>query len=65
VTAFEQQTGIKVSVRDDDEDTLANLIVVRITGGAHRLAGPHLSAGTVVTLRARGPAFAWPADQPS
>jgi len=32
VAAFEQQTGIKVSVRNDDEDTLANLIAVQ---GAH------------------------------
>ena len=32
VTAFEQQTGIKVSVRNDDEDTLANLIAVQ---GSH------------------------------
>src|SRR5262249_17817915 len=32
VAAFEQQTGIKVSVRNDDEDTLANLIAVQ---GSH------------------------------
>ena len=32
VTAFEKQTGIKVSVRNDDEDTLANLIAVQ---GSH------------------------------
>src|ERR1700756_5624128 len=32
VTAFEQRTGIKVSVRNDDEDTLANLIAVQ---GSH------------------------------
>ena len=32
VTAFEQQTGIRVSVRNDDEDTLANLIAVQ---GSH------------------------------
>jgi iron(III) transport system substrate-binding protein len=29
VTAFEKQTGIKVNVRNDDEDTLANLIAVQ------------------------------------
>ena len=29
MTAFEQQTGIKVNVRNDDEDTLANLIAVQ------------------------------------
>jgi iron(III) transport system substrate-binding protein len=32
VTAFEKQTGIKVSIRNDDEDTLANLIAVQ---GSH------------------------------
>jgi len=29
VTAFEKQTGIRVNVRNDDEDTLANLIAVQ------------------------------------
>ena len=29
MTAFERQTGIKVNVRNDDEDTLANLIAVQ------------------------------------
>jgi iron(III) transport system substrate-binding protein len=32
VTAFEKQTGITVNVRNDDEDTLANLIAVQ---GSH------------------------------
>ncbi|MGH3149202.1 MAG: extracellular solute-binding protein, partial [Streptosporangiaceae bacterium] len=32
VTAFEKQTGITVNVRNDDEDTLANLISVQ---GSH------------------------------
>src|SRR5712671_7342189 len=32
VTAFEKQTGINVNVRNDDEDTLANLIAVQ---GSH------------------------------
>src|SRR5690348_4557756 len=32
VTAFEKQTGIRVNVRNDDEDTLANLIAVQ---GSH------------------------------
>jgi iron(III) transport system substrate-binding protein len=32
VTAFERRTGIKVNVRDDDEDMLANLIAVQ---GSH------------------------------
>jgi ABC-type Fe3+/spermidine/putrescine transport system ATPase subunit len=31
VTAFEKQTGITVNVRNDDEDTLANLIAVQGT----------------------------------
>ena len=37
-------------------------VVVRVNGGPHRPAGPHLSAGAAVTLRARGPVYAWPAD---
>jgi iron(III) transport system ATP-binding protein len=37
-------------------------VVVRVTGGPQRPAGPQYPAGTVVTLRARGPVFAWPAD---
>jgi iron(III) transport system substrate-binding protein len=32
VTAFEQKTGIKVNIQNDDEDTLANLVAVQ---GAH------------------------------
>ena len=32
VAAFEKQTGIKVNIRNDDEDTLANLIAVQ---GSH------------------------------
>ena len=35
---------------------------IRIIGGSHRPDGPQFSVGTVVTLRARGPVFAWPAD---
>jgi iron(III) transport system ATP-binding protein len=37
-------------------------VVVRIIGGSHRPVAPQLSVGAVVTLRARGPVFAWPAD---
>ena len=37
-------------------------VVVRVNGGPHRPAGPQLSAGAAVTLRARGPVYAWPAD---
>jgi iron(III) transport system substrate-binding protein len=40
VSAFEQQTGITVSVRNDDEDTLANLIA---------LQGPHSPADVFYT----------------
>ena len=36
--------------------------VVRVIGGPHRPVGPDLPVGSVVTLRARGPVFAWPAD---
>jgi iron(III) transport system ATP-binding protein len=51
-------------VQPDDEvgDAGSQPVVVRVAGGPHRAAGPHLSAGTAVTLRARGPVFAWPAD---
>ena len=37
-------------------DAEARPIVARITGG------PHRPVGSAVTLRARGPVFAWPAD---
>jgi iron(III) transport system substrate-binding protein len=40
VTAFERQTGITVNVRNDDEDTLANLIA---------LQGPHSPADVFYT----------------
>ena len=36
--------------------------MVRIIGGSHRPDGPQFSVGAAVTLRARGPVFAWPAD---
>src|SRR5690242_13260952 len=45
-----------------EEGTGAEPVVVRIIGGSHRPDGPQFSVGTVVTLRARGPVFAWPAD---
>jgi len=50
-----------LSVQPEDEAG-GPPVVVRITGGPHRPAGPRLSAGTTVTLRARGRVFAWPAD---
>ena len=40
MTAFEKQTGITVNVRNDDEDTLANLIAVQ---------GPHSPADVFYT----------------
>ena len=51
-------------VRPEDEAGAdgSSPVVVRIIGGSHRPDGPQLSVGTVVTLRARGPVFAWPAD---
>jgi iron(III) transport system ATP-binding protein len=44
-----------LSVQPED-GTGAPPVVVRVTGG------PHRPAGSAVTLRARGPVFAWPAD---
>jgi iron(III) transport system ATP-binding protein len=51
-------------VQPQDETGLAGSepVVVRIIGGSHRPVGPRLTIGAVVTLRARGPVFAWPAD---
>jgi hypothetical protein len=43
-------------------ETGAEPVVVRIIGGSHHPAGPQVSVGAMVTLRARGPVFAWPAD---
>ena len=48
-------------VRPED-GTGVDPVVVRIIGGSHRPDDPQFSVGTVVTLRARGPVFAWPAD---
>jgi hypothetical protein len=41
---------------DDAGVAGSGTLVVRITGG------PHRPVGSAVTLRARGPVFAWPAD---
>ena len=41
-----------------DGDAETSPVVARITGG------PHRPVGSAVTLRARGPVFAWPADLP-
>ena len=54
---------LNVQPRDETgADTGAHPVVVRIIGGPHRPVGPDLPVGAVVTLRARGPVFAWPAD---
>jgi iron(III) transport system ATP-binding protein len=62
VTSYRYHGHDAVLCVQPEDEPGAQPIVVRITGGPHRPAGPHLSAGTVVTLRARGPVFAWPAD---
>jgi predicted phosphodiesterase len=51
-------------VQPQDETGVARSepVVVRIIGGSHRPAGPQVSVGALVTLRARGPVFAWSAD---
>ena len=62
VTAYRYHGHDTVLHAQPEDGAGAGPVVVRITGGPHRPAGPQLSAGTVVTLRARGPVFAWPAD---
>ena len=53
---------LHVQPRTRPEPTGSEPVVVRIVGGSHRPVAPHLPVGAVVTLRARGPVFAWPAD---
>jgi iron(III) transport system ATP-binding protein len=54
---------LNVQPRDETgADTGGHPVVVRVIGGPHRPVGPDLPVGSVVTLRARGPVFAWPAD---
>ena len=53
---------LDVQPQDEAGGAGSQPVVVRVTGGPHRPAGPHYSVGTAVTLRARGPVFAWPAD---
>jgi hypothetical protein len=62
VTSYRYHGHDAVLCVQPEDEPGARPIVVRITGGPHRPAGPDLSVGTVVTLRARGPVFAWPAD---
>jgi iron(III) transport system ATP-binding protein len=56
VTSYRYHGHDAVLCVQPEDEPGARPIAVRITGG------PHLAAGTVVTLRARGPVFAWPAD---
>jgi ABC-type Fe3+/spermidine/putrescine transport system ATPase subunit len=53
---------LHVRLQDETGADGSEPVVVRIIGGSHRPAAPRLSVGAVVTLRARGPVFAWPAD---
>src|SRR5690348_3352192 len=56
VTSYRYHGHDAVLYAQPVDDVAASLVVVRITGG------PHRPIGSGVTLRARGPVFAWPAD---
>lgn len=56
VTSYRYHGHDAVLYAQPEDDAAAHPIVVRITGG------PHRPVGSGVTLRARGPVFAWPAD---
>jgi iron(III) transport system ATP-binding protein len=56
VTSYRYHGHDAVLCVQPEDDTGARPVMVRITGGPHRLVG------SAVTLRARGPVFAWPAD---
>jgi TOBE domain len=62
VTSYRYHGHDAVLYVQPEEEAGGHPVAVRITGGPHRPAGSHLSAGAAVTLRARGPVFAWPAD---
>ena len=62
VTSYRYHGHDAVLYVQPEDEAGGHPVVVRITGGPHRPAGSHLSAGAAVTLRARGPVFAWPAD---
>ncbi|HTQ90769.1 MAG TPA: ABC transporter ATP-binding protein, partial [Streptosporangiaceae bacterium] len=62
VTSYRYHGHDAVLYVQPEDDAGAQPVMVRITGGPHRPAGPQLSAGTAVTLRARGPVFAWLVD---
>jgi hypothetical protein len=56
VTSYRYHGHDAVLCVQPGNDPEARLIVVRIAGG------PHRPVGSEVTLVARGPVFAWPAD---
>ena len=56
VTSYRYHGHDAVLYAQPEDDAGAKPVVVRITGG------PHRPVGSGVTLRARGPVFAWPAD---
>jgi iron(III) transport system ATP-binding protein len=56
VTSYRYHGHDAVLYAQPEDDAAASPVVVRITGG------PHRPVGSGVTLRARGPVFAWPAD---
>ena len=56
VTSYRYHGHDAVLYVQPGNDAEARPIVVRIAGG------PHRPVGSAVTLRARGPVFAWPAD---
>jgi hypothetical protein len=56
VTSYRYHGHDAVLYAQPGDDAAANPVVVRITGG------PHRPVGSGVTLRARGPVFAWPSD---
>jgi hypothetical protein len=56
VTSYRYHGHDAVLYAQPEDDAGAMPVVVRITGG------PHRPVGSGVTLRARGPVFAWPAD---
>ena len=56
VTSYRYHGHEAVLYAQPEDDAGVAPVVVRITGG------PHRPVGSGVTLRARGPVFAWPAD---
>jgi iron(III) transport system ATP-binding protein len=56
VTSYRYHGHDAVLYAQPGDDAAASPVVVRITGG------PHRPVGSGVTLRARGPVFAWPSD---